>query len=213
MSLKVLKARWQRWWDTVGAVGDSQQVFQEIVTRYSESHRFYHTLQHLTHCFEELDQVKHLALDPASLELSVWLHDIFYNPQAKDNEERSARLALAICRAAKLPTSFGRQVASHIRATQHLCNTLAEGDTKLLLDIDLAILGQSEERFVRYEKQIRKEYAWVKIREYRQGRRAILERFARRPILYLTPFFHDRYEAQARRNLEASIRALRAHSR
>ena len=76
------------------------------------------------------------------------------------------------------------------------------------MDIDLSILGQSEDRFDTYERQVREEYEWVTEDAFVAGRLAILKLFLERPTIYSTPFFRTRYEAQARRNLNRSLAQL-----
>ena len=83
-------------------------------------------------------------------------------------------------------------------------------DGALLVDIDLTILGQSWERFEEYERQIRQEYEWVEAKTFAEGRSAMLKSFLKRPCIYYTNHFGDKYEARARMNLERSITRLTA---
>ena len=86
-------------------------------------------------------------------------------------------------------------------------------DDEVMVDVDLAILGQEEERFAEYEVQIRQEYAWVSASVFASKRAEILEGFLARPRLFHTDMFHDRYEQRARKNLESSISRLKQFSR
>jgi predicted metal-dependent HD superfamily phosphohydrolase len=85
----------------------------------------------------------------------------------------------------------------------------ANEDAAVTVDIDLSILGQTEERFREYEAQIRREYGWVPKMIFAPKRAEILAGFLRRDRIYRTDWFHDKYEERARRNLEWSIRELR----
>ena len=85
-------------------------------------------------------------------------------------------------------------------------------DGPLLIDIDLAILGQPADRFWQYEHDIRAEYAWVPAAVFAEKRREILQRFLLRPFVYRTEWFRERYESAARANLEAAIARLEAGS-
>jgi predicted metal-dependent HD superfamily phosphohydrolase len=78
-------------------------------------------------------------------------------------------------------------------------------DEKVLVDVDLWILGAPPERFDEYEKQVREEYGWVPGLIYRRKRRAILESFVARQTIYSTERFIQRYEVQARANLARSL--------
>ena len=82
-------------------------------------------------------------------------------------------------------------------------------DARLLVDIDLSILGADPERFDEYEVQVRQEYSWVPGVLFRRKRREILQGFLARPRLYETDWFEQRLEAQARSNLQRSVRRLR----
>lgn len=58
---------------------------------------------------------------------------------------------------------------------------------------------------------IREEFFWASNEVYKEGRKKFLERFLdteKRPSIYCTEFFKQRYESSARKNLEASITEL-----
>jgi predicted metal-dependent HD superfamily phosphohydrolase len=191
-------------WKRIGAQGDPSPVYARLVASYSEPHRAYHNLTHIRNCLEEFEKARHLAAVPDSIEMAIWFHDAVYNPRAKDNEERSAELALSVAREAKLPAAFSQRVADLILATRHAAPP-PDPDAALLVDVDLSILGQPSERFDDYERQIRQEYDWVEAAAFAAGRGAILKSFLERAAIFSTPFFRDKYERQARENLKRSI--------
>ena len=199
-----LQERWLDLWKRLGAHGDPEPAYAELRRRYSEPHRAYHTLDHIRECLEEFDAAWGLARDPVAVLAAIWYHDAIYDTQATDNEERSAKLAREAAAAAGRPEEFQDRVEALILASRHR-GSPAPGDAQLFVDIDLSILGQRRERFDRYEEQIRYEYAWVPGPIFRSKRRAILQSFLDRPLLYSTPFFQNRYEARARENLKRSL--------
>lgn len=81
-------------------------------------------------------------------------------------------------------------------------------DAKVLVDVDLSILGASAERFDEYEQQVRDEYSWVPEFIFRRERKRILQEFLSRPTVFNTQVFLERYEQQARKNIERSIARL-----
>ena len=83
-----------------------------------------------------------------------------------------------------------------------------DADSCLLVDIDLAILGQADARFAEYEQQISQEYSWVEAEAFRQGREAVLRSFAERDFIYNTDYFRQYFEQQARLNLQTALAAL-----
>jgi predicted metal-dependent HD superfamily phosphohydrolase len=83
-----------------------------------------------------------------------------------------------------------------------------EEDAKLLVDVDLSILGAAESRFAEYERQIRQEYGWVPEDSFRQGRARLLASLLNRSSIYSTAWFASRLEEQARKNLSRSLEEL-----
>ena len=201
--------RWAALWQRLGAQGDANAVYDDLVARYSEPHRAYHTLEHIGHCLDEFEQVRHLATNPDAVELALWYHDAIYDTKTKDSEERSAALAVEEARNASLPDSFGQSVANLIMATKHT-TAPTDPDVQLLVDIDLSILGQTGDKFDEYERQVRKEYEWVAEDAFVAGRSSILKSFLDRSTIYSTQFFRNKYETQARRNIARSLARLRA---
>jgi predicted metal-dependent HD superfamily phosphohydrolase len=200
--------RWVALWRAISASGDPLPWFSRLATAYSEPHRHYHNQRHIGECFAEFDGARNLARHAERVELALWFHDAVYNPKASDNEEQSAALAERWLSEAGLTAGFIAPVSGLIMATKHH-EVGTDEDAALMVDIDLSILGQPEERFLEYEAQIREEYAWVPRIIFGPKRAKILERFLGRERIYATEWFQNKYEQQARENLEASIRCLR----
>jgi predicted metal-dependent HD superfamily phosphohydrolase len=130
-----------------------------------------------------------------------------YDTRSQDNEERSAAWAETAALNAGVPAEAALRVRDLILATKHEAAP-ATAAAKLLVDVDLAILGAPVERFDEYERQVREEYSWVLSWLFRRTRREILLAFLERPHLFSTEYFRANYETQARANLERSIKAL-----
>ncbi len=198
---------WHQAWRVLGADGGSEPLFRELVARYSEQHRHYHTLQHLRECLGQFDAVRAGAQRAAEVDIALWFHDGIYDVHRQDNEKRSADWA----HQAVLDASCGGAVAARIHAlvmaTRHEAAP-SEADAQLLVDSDLAILGADEKRFDESDAQIRAEYAHVPDAQFREGRSQVLASFLARPRIYCTERFHAAYEAQARSNLRRSLARL-----
>jgi predicted metal-dependent HD superfamily phosphohydrolase len=145
--------------------------------------------------------------EPAAVEAALWFHDAVYDPRSATNEEDSAAAAsecLSEAGVARPTVDFVRQLV--------LCTKTHEPagvpNAAVLIDIDLAILGQPSARFWEYEQAIRAEYAWVPTATFAQKRSEILTRFLRRPAIFQTAAFRARYESTARANLDASVARL-----
>lgn len=180
--------------------------FAEIVARYSELSRAYHTVEHVLECLRWLAASEELAERPAEVRLALIYHDVVCVPGHIDNEVRSAELFRAHAAASHLPDGPSERIAALIEGTA--LHRAHDGDGALLNDIDLAVLGSSPDRFARYEEQIRREYAHVDDRAFRAGREQILRSFLETDSIFRTPFFSQRLEAQARTNLTRALAAL-----
>jgi predicted metal-dependent HD superfamily phosphohydrolase len=187
--------------------GSGAGVWEALTGRYAEPHRHYHNLAHVGACLHEFAPVSRLVADPLVLELAIWFHDVIYDTHAGDNELRSAELAGELLGSAGLESDRLVTVRELIMATRH-DEPVPSGDAAWMVDIDLTILGQPRARYARFEEQIRAEYAWVAPATYSAERTRVLERFLRRPRLFQTVRFADRYEATARANLAWAIGQL-----
>ena len=122
----------------LGVARPDEQLFAEVMGRYAEPHRSYHTTRHLDECFAKLDEARQHADRFYEIELALWFHDAVYDVRASDNEERSASWAQAAMSAAGLDTTVDVRVRDLILATRHDVSPPA-GDAALLVDVDLAI--------------------------------------------------------------------------
>jgi len=200
--------RWVAPWATAGVAETPEGWYERLTAAYSEPQRHYHNQQHIAECLAEYDPARHLARQPAAVELALWFHDAVYDPKAGDNEENSAALARQCLAEAGASGALAEAVAKLVMATKSH-EVGANADAGLMVDVDLSILGKHEKRFSEYERQIREEYAWVPQPVFAARRAEILQRFVARPRIFATGWFWEKYERQARQNLEASISKLR----
>ena len=203
-----LQPRWRHLWHRLGATGDPNPICNDLMTRYSEPGRAYHTLTHLAHCLEELNAVADPAVNRDAIEFALWFHDAIYDSTFKDSEARSAALAEQVAESAGLSRPFRDLVTELIMATCH-ATPPATLDESIMVDIDLAILGQSPARFDQYERRVRQEYAWVPAQAFAKGRAELLAAILARPRIYTSELFHQKYEGSARDNLTRSIAQLK----
>jgi predicted metal-dependent HD superfamily phosphohydrolase len=203
---------WNRAWHDLEAAATEEQLFQVICNHYDAPDRHYHTLQHLTECLNLFEPVIELATRPAEIEMALWFHDAIYNTASKDNEAQSAQWASnELGQAGVSPASIDR-IHALIMSTCHT-SLPTMIDECLLVDIDLAILGSSTERFTEYEQQIRAEYSFVPEPIFNQKRQEILQGFLDRSTIYSTQYFQDKLELRARQNIKKSIDLLKAPQR
>ena len=199
---------------TLGAAGPTEEVFQGLLAAYAEPHRAYHAQSHIDHCLTLLDEMRGALAQPDEVAIALWFHDVVYSTQpGATNEADSARIAVGACHAMGISAAHTARIDAMIRATQtHALPpgvTDADVDFTTMLDVDLSILGESPTTYAAFERDIRKEYAWVPEPLYLEGRAKVLRTFLERPRIYRTDALHARYDAQARTNLTAALAALR----
>jgi predicted metal-dependent HD superfamily phosphohydrolase len=178
----------------------------EMIQAYSSAGRHYHDLRHIEDCLAKLDRVAGLsARDREILRQAIWWHDVVYDPTRTDNEERSAQAAEQ-----NVASELRDEVARLIRLTR--THDVVPGDRlgAILISIDLSILGADAATYDAYAGAIRREFGHVPDDAYRQGRAAVLERFARRPVIYPDAGFAAELDQPARANLARELAALRS---
>lgn len=167
-----LTARWQRVASTWGAPAEIvDAVYRDVITRYGEPHRHYHTLEHIAEVLAVVD-----ALDGGlEVEWAAWLHDVIYDVQAADSEARSAGYAGEVLAQLRAPDDVISEVQRLIELSA--THAVAGGDKRgaVFVEADLAILSSDPERYDRYVRDVRAEYAHVDDAAWRSGRRAVLE--------------------------------------
>ena len=201
------RAGWLQAWAGAGVQAPAG-LLEQLCTRYAEPHRHYHSLQHLDECLALLAAHHDVAERPAEVALALWFHDAVYDVHAGDNEARSADWAWDALRGGGAPAGVADRVHALVMCTRHGLPDLPPPetpDTRLLLDVDLAILGADPQRYAEYEHQIRAEYAHVPPEVFEPRRRKLMGAFLARQPLYLTAPIRAAREAQARRNLAGAV--------
>lgn len=206
-----LRSRWQ---DALvaargGAPGpDPLPYADNLLARWAEPQRRYHTTAHLTQVLDRVDTLAGHAADPDLVRLAVWFHDAVYRPDRTENEERSAALAERALAEAGVPGAATAEVARLVRLT--VTHDPADGDTngEVLCDADLAILAAAPKEYATYAAQVREEYGFVPDDAFREGRAAVLRQLLGLPRLFRTPHGVAAWEPRARQNLTTELELL-----
>lgn len=176
-----------------------------LTHNYSEQGRFYHNLKHIESCLREFRTIESKLKNSDAVLMALLFHDVVYDAQAQQplaNETASWELAKPFC-------LLNEQVIkNHILHTSHIYTGFKDADTDYVCDIDMAILGYSDHEFDTYEANIRREYAFASDTHYRAGRLAFLRSLLARERIFKTDYFHTKYEASARANIERLINQL-----
>lgn len=212
--------------DLLGLLGglgpnvDATPVVKSVWDHYQQASRHYHNLDHIAACLKAFavvlldaryNQSLHLReQDIQAIELGVWFHDVVYDATRQDNEEMS----VAFLRESADKLQFNHNllveiVADAIMHTRHTTDKPPGTDVaKWVLDLDLSVFSAPKKAFDEYEKNVRKEYAFVEDPLWIAGRMKVLQSFLDREWIYSTPLYRRLHEGEARENIKRSLARL-----
>jgi predicted metal-dependent HD superfamily phosphohydrolase len=195
------------WAALAGESAAARALGAELVARWAEPHRRYHTTAHLVAVLAAIDLLAGAAADPRAVRLAAWFHDAVYDGRPGWDEERSAQLAQARLPRCGVPSATVAEVARLVRLTA-AHDQVAEGDAngEVLSDADLAVLGSPG--YDDYTAAVRQEYAHVPDDLFRLGRAEVLRRLLAVPALYRTREARELWEERARANMTAELASL-----
>ncbi|HZC99365.1 MAG TPA: metal-dependent phosphohydrolase [Actinomycetes bacterium] len=191
-----LLGRWR-----AAAPPGSDPLARELLGRWREPHRHYHTVAHLA-------AVLTIVRQRPAVELAVWFHDAIYDPHAANNEAASAELAERSLTAAGAAPAMVAEVARLVRLTATHDPRPGDDAGALLCDADLAILAADPAGYDAYAADVRREYAHLPDEAFRAGRAAVLRDLLGRPALYRVVPERADWEPRARANLTRELSTL-----
>ena len=198
---------------------DMKYVTQEvkaIITKYTESHRRYHTFIHIrnmTSYWENLIRDTDISHETTvDVLLAILFHDIIYDTKWSRKiilEEASAQEFITFCERTHLDISSERinHVANLIRSTA--THTPMDNDQAALafLDSDMYILSIDRHQYIEYARQVRDEWAHIDDATYVRGRMNFLIGVLETPRIYFTDNMINR-EDIARDNMRYELKLL-----
>ncbi|MFJ7249627.1 hypothetical protein ACIQWA_34025 [Kitasatospora sp. NPDC098652] len=208
MPTEDLLTAWTALLHRCGATDDPEPYGRELLRRWSDPRRRYHTTEHLRAVLHHVDALAGHAADADTVRLAAWFHDAVYRPDRTENEERSAALAVRALTAAGLPAERVAEVERLVLLTVGHDPAPGDRDGEVLCDADLAVLGGTPEAYAAYAAAVREEYAFVPEPDFRTGRAAVLRHLLALPALYRTPDAHRHLAATARTNLTTELQYL-----
>jgi predicted metal-dependent HD superfamily phosphohydrolase len=187
-----------------------EELYSEITGHYTALGRHYHTLSHLSNLLHLLYEYRSKLLDSESVEFAIWYHDLIYEPTQPHSEARSADIAAQRLQRLSFPPERIQKVKSMIASSfrHHLHPGADDVDGRFFLDFDLAILGADRQVYVDYLQEIRQEYIKIPLSDYTRGRKVVLQRFLEKEAIYFTAEFQERFEEQARDNIQFEMNLL-----
>ncbi|MEU3614194.1 hypothetical protein ABZ725_17980 [Streptomyces sp. NPDC006872] len=187
---------------------DPAPYADDLLARWQEPQRRYHTLTHLTEVLDRIDVLQAHAADPDVVRLAAWFHDAVYLPDRSENEERSARLVERALPEAGVAPAKTAEVARLVRLTVTHDPADDDPDGQVLCDADLAILAAPPSAYAVYTLAVREEYHFVPNEAFRAGRADVLRQLLDLPRLFRTPYGAERWEETARHNLRGELELL-----
>lgn len=191
-------------------VSADDTLLERLITRHRERQRRYHRIEHVE---SVVRLVAELALTEPVTDIDAVIaaalyHDAIYEPMHPANERASARLARRDLASLGWSDARCQAVGAMVEATKtHL--DAVDTDTAVLFDADLAILAADPTDYSAYVSRVRDEYGHLDDAEWAAGRATAMQAFVDRSKIFSTATGRDRWEQQARRNINAELTTLR----
>jgi predicted metal-dependent HD superfamily phosphohydrolase len=126
---------------------------------------------------------------------------------SKEDEEKSADEASSFLVAHGMKQKDVEIIREMILGTRHLLTHPLSLDAQLIADLDLVSLALSWDDFRANTEKIRQEYSSVPTEIFHEKQKAFLKKLIEvKPSIYLTDFFREKYETQAKENIERYYR-------
>lgn len=185
---------------------ETDATVARILAAYHTKGRFYHTIEHLEELLAFEDDGM-LNFERPYYVLATVYHDYVYEavPDAQ-NEARSAAAYIVDAERIGISRGVHGAVIDAILHTDHKEYPTSTRVAQSLVEADLAILASPWERYDRYRRDVRKEWAHVSDRDFRAGRRSFLEGMLAKPVLFRQ---FPLLDGPARENMTRELELLR----
>ncbi|WP_304454145.1 metal-dependent phosphohydrolase [Nocardiopsis sp. YSL2] len=193
------------WRALAGTAPEAAAVGAELLERWSEPHRRYHTVAHLRDTLAAAERLRGEARDPAAVRYALWFHDAVYEGRPRQDEEESAALARRLLTLMGAPAALAAEVSRLVLLTRTHRPGEGDADGAVVCDADLAVLAGTPDAYLTYAAAVRAEYGHVPEEAFRKGRLGVLRGLLAAPHLYRTRYGRTHWEARARSNLLAEV--------
>lgn len=202
----------QKWHELIAPYAPDQEIaaalLEEIRSKYNQSNRYYHNLQHITTMLQLAEQYEEKIKDKATVNFAIFYHDLVYDTSSSNNEEKSAKKASQYLAKLKVGPESIAKVSDYILATKMHEVQEVDQDLMYFLDFDLSILGADPISYSNYSKAIRKEFSIYPDFIYKPGRAKVLKALLQKKQLYQTLIFRERLEQAARINISNELEEI-----
>jgi predicted metal-dependent HD superfamily phosphohydrolase len=190
--------------------GIDARLFEHVRSAYDSPGRAYHAWAHILACLKEFRQ---MTFDnPRAVLLALLFHDAIYVAGRKDNEAKSAELAvLTLAELSDVGESEREEISAMILLTaSHHAIGKPSRDAMRMLDIDLSILGAEWPVYEAYAAGVRSEFCPAVVSDFKFniGRLKFLRSVQHQTNIFLTEEMRSRREQAAKENIAREIREL-----
>jgi predicted metal-dependent HD superfamily phosphohydrolase len=146
--------------------------YNMILSMWNESHRYYHTQNHLLDLIEQINEKRNQLpqKDYEKLIITALFHDIVYDPTRSDNEEKSAQFLME--------SVSDKENSDILEIKQMILDTKSHNPetelSKMFCEMDMSIVEGDFEKLLDWEKGISQEFK-VFGPLYKEGRLKFLE--------------------------------------
>lgn len=143
-----------------------------LLSMWNESHRHYHTLNHLNDIIDQINEnkSKYSNKEYEKLMLTALFHDCVYDPMKNDNEEKSAQFFIECC--------SDKTNSDVLEVKQMILDTKTHESTTNLSEsfnhYDMSIVERDFDQLLEWENGISEEYKSYGD-AYKEGRLKFLE--------------------------------------
>jgi len=187
------------------------ELYWKLKPLHDTPERLYHNWFHIVDCLNKLYEIKHELEEDEFIVLffAILFHDSVYNTNASfwENENNSANFSETVLKQLWLDSRIIERIKHLINLTSSHTINSDDDVWKYMVDIDLSILWQEWEIYYQYAKSIRYEYSNYSDDDYNTWRLSFLRWMLNRQT-FQTQYFQEKYERQAKSNIEKEIQLL-----
>lgn len=150
----------------------------DLLSRYDEPHRFYHTREHISEIFKYFDKYlkdynyKFTEREADIISICTYFHDAVYNPKKHNNEQKSVEL---LNEYTSIPSDIMNECSRIIMDTASI-EPPKERLSSIFWYADRSILFEDFNKLIDYENKIFKEFQFVPYDVYREKRSEFLQK-------------------------------------
>lgn len=203
----------------LGATASREEIEasgRTLMKRWCTEDRHHHDVTHLVAVLERVDTLAQETHNPEVVRVAAWYHGAVFDTRqtggwriAGENKPASAVLAREQLLELGVPERTAQRVHDLVmNLTRHDADP-GDVDAMALCDADLGTLAVDPQRYKAYRNHVRAEYQHVPVREYLEGRIAIVSHLLARRNIFTSPLA-SAWEEPARQNLTAELVRLKA---